>query len=176
MKKLLFTLLIIALTLPVYTQQTYRNLTLSRGIIVTTNSDTLNGQYIAISKDSVEYYPGNSRTRYTLGIDQVTEVQKYNGDYSTTGLWLGGIAGVAIGVAAALGTEETTTTGMFKETTIQIWPITVALALGLAAGYLIGSQIEDWDVVYRNNKTINNNLSINNCNLRGWVISYKVFF
>ena len=148
MKKLFFILLFAAFSFPIFAQQNMEGTTLNRGKIFTADEKIIDGQYIVFTKDSVEYYLENSRDRNVIGLNQVTEVQKYDGHYGNTGLWIGGIAGIGIGVAVALGTKETKTTGFIEETTIQTWPIYVFAAVGSLAGYLIGSAVEDWDTVY----------------------------
>ena len=177
MKKLIVIILVIVFSIPILGQQNMEGETVSRGKIFTTDSQVIEGQYIVFSKDSVEYYLKNSKNRNVLNLNQVTEVQQYDGHYGNTGMWIGGIAGCGIGVVVALGTKETTRTGFIEETTIQTWPIYVFTAAGTLVGYLIGSASEDWDTVYSNEiSALLKNMYVKQNKFGGMSLSYTVHF
>ena len=177
MQKLILSFLLIVFSIPLFAQQNMDGQTVSRGKIFTTDSEVIEGQYIVFSKDSIEYYLKDSKIRNVLNLNQVTEVQKYDGHYGNTGIWIGGIAGCGIGVVVALGTEETTRTGMFEETTIQTWPIYVFTAAGTLIGYVIGSASEDWDTVYSNEmSSLLKNMYVKQNKYGGMSLSYTVHF
>jgi len=176
MKKLLLILFVVVFSFPVLGQQAFEGTSLNRGNIYTTDSEMIEGQYIVFLKDSIEFYLENSQTRYVLGLNQVTEVQKYDGDYGTTGLWIGGLGGAAIGVAVAMATEETTRSGNIQTTTIQLWPVYLIGAVGSLVGYFIGSGIEDWETVYSSSTAFLKNFNIKQNKYTGLAVSYKVYF
>ena len=140
MRKGTIILLVIAFFAPLFAQQNMEGTALNRGKIFTTDNQVIDGQYLVFSKDSLEYYKENSQARNVLHLSQVNEVQQYNGNYGTAGMWVGGLVGVGVGVAVALGTKETKSSGFIEETTIQTWPIYVFTIVGTLAGYFIGSK------------------------------------
>ena len=172
----LLSIIVVLFSFPVLSQQGIEGTSVNQGNIYTTDSEVIEGQYIVFSKDSVEYYLENSQTRYSLGLNQVTEVLEYDGNYANTGVWIGGLVGVGIGVAVALGTEEEETSGFITTTTIQTWPIYVFTAVGTLAGWLIGSQIEDWETVYSKSTALLNNFNLKQNKSGGLALSYKVYF
>ncbi len=177
MKKIYLFLLTVLFCFPVFGQQNLDGRSVNRGKIYTTDYETIDGQYIVFSKDSLEYYLEQSQNRKVLGLNQITEVTEYNGHYGNTGIWIGAIAGAGIGLAVALGTEETETTGFIQTTTIQTWPIYLFTALGSLVGYALGSTSEDWDTVYSNNNAaILKNIYVKQNKRRGMMVSYNVYF
>jgi hypothetical protein len=176
MKKMLLVLFVVTFIFPVFGQQYLEGTSVNRGNIFTTDSKVIEGQYIVFSKDSIEYYLENSQDRYVLPLDQVNEVLEYDGNYSNTGIWIGGIAGAAIGTAIAIGSEETTTTAFYTETTIQLWPILVFTAVGTLAGWLIGSQVDGWNTVYSKSAAFLKSFNIKQNNHSGLDVSYRVYF
>ena len=176
MNKLLLILLITAFSYPVFCQQDLEGRSIDKGMIYTANSDTIEGQYIVFLKDSVEYYKEGYQTRYTLPLNDVNEVQEYNGNYGNTGIWLGAIGGAVIGVVAALGTKETETTGYIQTTTIQTWPIYLCTGLGTLLGYVIGINVEDWNTVYSKSTAFLKNLNIKQNKITGTTVSVKFYF
>lgn len=177
MKKVFLILSVLLLSIPVFGQTNMDGTTVSRGKIYTTDADVIEGQYIVFSEDSVEYYLKGSKKRNILNLNQVTEVQQYDGHYGNTGIWIGGFAGAGIGVVVALGTKETKRTGFIEETTIQTWPIYVFTAAGTLAGYLIGSAVEDWDTVYSSEiSALLKNMYVKQNKFGGLSVSYSVNF
>jgi predicted outer membrane lipoprotein len=175
MKKLLI-LFIVAFSLPVLGQQSFEGKSVNRGNIITTDSEIIEGQYIVFLKDSIEFYLENSQTRYVLGLNRVSEVLEYDGNYGTTGWILGGLGGCAIGVVVALGTEETENSGYIQTTTIQTWPIYLFALIGGVAGWLVGNGIEDWNTVYSKSTAFLKNINIRQNNSGGLTVSYLVYF
>ncbi len=177
MRKGTIILLVIAFFAPVFAQQNMEGTAINQGKIFTTDNQVIDGQYLVFSKDSLEYYKENSEVRNVLHLRQVNEVQKYDGNYGTAGMWIGGIAGGAIGVAVALGTKETKRTGFFEETTIQTWPIYVFTIVGTLGGYLIGSSMESWDTVYSNDtSSLLKNINLGTTAKGGIAVSYRLNF
>ncbi len=177
MNKMILFLFAVFICFPVFGQQNLDGRSVNRGKIFTTDSQIIEGEYIVFSKDSIEYYPEESQDRKVLGLNQVTEVSEYDGHYGNTGIWLGGLAGCGIGVAVALGTKETETTGFIQTTTIQTWPIYLFTALGTLVGYALGSASEDWDTVYSNNNAaILKNIYGKQNKRKGMMVSYNVYF
>ena len=176
MKYLISITMVLACSTIVFSQQNLEGRSVGRGMIYTTDQDTIEGQYIVFSKDSLEYYLRNSQTRYALGLNQVTEVQEYNGNYGNTGLWIGGIGGALIGVVVALGTKETKSNLFYKETTIQTWPIYVIGGLSTILGYVIGITIEDWNTIYSRSLALLKNVNIKQNKYNGLAVSYRLYF
>jgi len=181
MRKLFLILLVLSFSIPIFGQQYQDGTTISRGKIFTTDAEVIEGQYMVFSKDSIEYYLKNSKDRNVLNLNQVTEVQEYNGHFGNTGIWIGGLGGCAIGVVVALGTKETERTnfgsGYIEETKIQIWPIYVFSAAGALIGYVIGSASEDWDTVYSNEMSaLLKNMYVKQNKFGGMSLSYTVQF
>ncbi len=176
MKKILLILFVVVFSFTVFGQQYLEGTSVNQGNIHTTDSEVIKAQYIVFLKDSIEFYLENSQTRYVLGLNQVNEVLEYDGNYSNTGSWIGGFAGLGIGTAIALGSEETETSGAITTTTIQIWPILVFTLVGTLAGYFIGQGIEDWKTVYSKSTAFLKNLNIKQNNHSGLDVSYRVYF
>lgn len=172
MKKILLILFVVVFSFPVFSQQSFDGKSVNHGIIHTTDPDTIEAQYIVFSKDSMEFYLENSQTRYVLGLDQVNEVLEYDGNYGSTGTWIGGIAGTGIGLVIALGNVEEGTDQGFETT----WPIYVFGAVGALAGWFIGSEIEDWKTVYSKSTAFLKNFNIKQNNHSGLDVSYRVYF
>ena len=176
MKNLILILLVFVFCIPLFGQY-MEGKTVNRGKIFTTDNNMIEAQYIVFSQDSLEYYMKNSKIRNVLNLNEVKEVQQYDGHYGNTGIWIGGLAGCGIGVVVALGTEETTRTGFIEETTIQTWPIYLFTGVGTLLGYLIGSASEDWDTVYSNEMSVLlKDFYVKNNKLGGMSVSYTVHF
>lgn len=148
MKLLLFIVCALACGTAAFAQQQNGDIHISRGKIFLNNGTFVDGQPIVITQDSVEFYSGNSTLRSSLDLIRVEKIQKYNGNWGTTGAWVGSILGVGVGIIAAAGTEETTTTGNIVRTRIQIWPVYVGAVIGGLVGLLIGKSSEDMKTVY----------------------------
>ncbi len=176
MKKILLILFVVVFSFTVFGQQGFEGKSVNRGNIYTTDSDMIEGQYIVFSKDSIEFYLENSQTRYVLGLNQVTEVLEYDGNYGNTGIWVGSFVGAGIGLAVALASEETETSGFGTTTTIQIWPIFVFGAVGTLIGYFIGQGIEDWNTVYSKSTAFLKNFNIKQNKHSGLDLFYRVYF
>ncbi len=170
-------LLVIAFFAPVFAQQNMEGTAVNQGKIFTTDNQILDGQYIVFSKDSLEYYKENSEVRNVLHLGQVNEVQQYNGNYGTAGMWLGGAVGITLGVVVALGTKETKSTGYIEETTIQTWPIYVFTILGTLGGYFIGASIDSWDTVYsKDSSSLLKHINLGTTARGGVAVSYHLNF
>lgn len=128
------------------------NKSFDRGRMAMTDSTVLDVRQVVLLKDSVEYYARGSFNRHAMSLSEVTLIEEYKGDHGTAGMWIGSLLGGGIGVAVALGTKDTKTTGMFQETTIQTWPIYVFTLAGGLIGYAIGSSAESWETVYKPSK------------------------
>lgn len=176
MKIMLLNLIIITFSFSVFAQQDLEGTTIRAGVIKTTESDTINTRLIVFSKDSIEYYLTNSNDLNVMPLNEVSEVLVYDGDYSTTGMWIGGVVGLGAGVITAIAMEETTTEGNVVTTTTPLWPGYLFTVLGAAIGYAIGKNIEDWDIVYKESTMLLKNFDINQNNLTGLVVSYRVYF
>lgn len=177
MKKFFLIIFVLFYGFQVFGQTGMDGQTVERGKIFTTDSLEIEGQYIVFSNDSVEYYIKNIKERKVFNLNEVTEIQSYNGHYGNTGIWIGGIGGGAIGVVVALGTKETTRTGFIEETTIQTWPIYVFTAAGTLLGYVIGSSVEDWETVYSMDMSvILKNIYVKNNGYGGMSLSYVFHF
>lgn len=176
MQKMLLILSVVIFSITIFAQQDHEGISVNSGNIYTTNSEIIKAQYIVFSKDSIEFYLENSQDRYVLPLEQVNEVQEYDGNYGSTGMWIGGFAGIAIGTVVALGTKETTTTGFIEETTIQTWPILVFTLAGTLIGYVIGAQAEDWNTVYSKNSGFLKNFNIKQNKQNEFALSYRVYF
>ncbi len=180
MRKMFMIFIAFALSFPLLGQQSYEGKSVGRGKIFLTDSDMIEGQYLVFSNDSLEYYVKGSQSRNVVGLNHVTKVLEYDGNYGNTGMWIGGIAGGGIGLAVALGTKETTTKNsgymVMEETKIQTWPIYVFTAAGTLVGYLIGSASEDWNTVYDNSTAFLKNFDVKPYNQDGWLLSYNVNF
>jgi RNase P/RNase MRP subunit p29 len=129
----------------------------NRGRIFTIDSKVIEGQYIVIGKDSVEYYVKGSGFRRIIGLNQVSEIQEYHGDHGLTGSIIGTAVGCVVGLAYSLSNPEKGTIGygMFEVEvdTYPEWPIYVfGIPAGLM-GYAIGVSSEDWDTVYEKSTT-----------------------
>jgi hypothetical protein len=151
MKNAILFLLSVSLSIPLFGQsnQAFENRAINRGRISTTDSAVIDAQHLVLSKDSVEYYVKESPDRYVMSLREVKLIEEYKGDRGTTGTWVGSLLGGGIGVAVALGTKDTKTTGFFQETRIQTWPIYVFTLAGGLIGYAVGSSAESWDPVYK---------------------------
>lgn len=161
MKSIITVLLVCFIAIPVLSQEpAAENKAISNGRIITTDSKMINGQYLVIGKDSVEFYEKGNPARFAIPLSQVDQIQEFKGNWGNTGMWIGCLVGCGIGVAVALGTEETTTTGYFQETTIQTWPIYLIGLGGTLVGYLIGRSAEDYDTVYSRSTSFLKNLDI----------------
>jgi hypothetical protein len=177
MKKFFLFFLVLFFSFQVFAQQGTDGQTVERGKIFITDSQVIEGQYIVLSEDSVEYYMKNIKERKILNLNEVNEIQSYNGHYGNTGIWIGGIGGGAIGVVVALGTKETKRTGFIEETTIQTWPIYVFTAVGTLVGYVIGSSVEDWETVYSKDvSAILKNVYVNQNEFGGMSLTYTFHF
>lgn len=177
MRKNILIFFVIAFIIPAFAQQNLDGTAVNRGKIFTNDNQIINGQYLVFSKDSLEYYKENSQVRYVLPLKQINKVDKYDGNYGTTGMWIGGIAGVGIGVAVALGTKETKTTGYIQETTIQTWPIYVFAVVGTLGGYFIGSSIDSWDTIYsKDTSYLLKHINIGTTIHGGFAVSYHLNF
>lgn len=181
MKKLLLVLFVVVYSLTVFGQQELEGRAINRALIYTADSDSIEGQYIVFLKDSVEFYLENSQTRYALGLNQVTEVLEYKGNYGLTGSLIGTLAGAGIAFAITSGSDESSSSnlpGLISDEELASDALTIGLsiAIGGALGYLIGQAIEDWETVYSRSTAFINNLNINLNNYRGLTVSYKVYF
>ncbi|NTW88618.1 MAG: hypothetical protein HGB26_05745 [Desulfobulbaceae bacterium] len=181
MKKIFLILFVSVFCSPVFGQQeSTENKAISRGKIFTTDSQVIEGQYIVISKDSIEYYVKNSQVRNALNLNQATKVLEYRGNYGSTGGWIGFGVGLGVGIAVAVGSAETKTSAYVEETTIQTWPIYVFPLVGGLVGYLIGKGVDDWGTVYSSkNKSTTaflKNIDIKQNSFRGVAVSYNVHF
>jgi prolyl-tRNA synthetase len=177
MNKLTLTVILSLLFVFVHAQD--EDQAIQKGKIIISDSTIIDAQFIVIGQDSVKYYENDSKVRKVAALNQVMEIQKYDGNYGNTGMWIGGFAGIGIGVAIALGTKETDRTSMgygyIEETTIQTWPIYVMTALGTLLGYVIGSTAEDWETVYSNNSSFYKNIDMRvDNNMRGFILSYRI--
>jgi hypothetical protein len=162
---------------PIFGQQNMEGTAVNRGKIFTADNQILEGQYIVFSKDSLEYYKENSQVRNVLHLGQINEVQQYNCNYGTTGMWLGGAVGITLGGVVALGTKETKRTDFLGETTIQTWPIYIFTLVGTLGGYLIGASIESWDTIYsKDDASILRNINIGTTTRGGVTVSYHLNF
>ena len=177
MRKVIVVIFVAICFVPTFAQQNMDGTAVNRGRIFTSDGQMFDGQYLVFSKDSLEYYKENSQTRNVLNLGNVDKVLKYDGNYGTTGMWIGGIAGVGIGVAVALGTKETKTTGYIQETTIQTWPIYVFAIVGTLGGYLIGSSIDSWDTIYsKDTSYLLKHINIGTTSHGGFAVSYHLNF
>jgi len=178
MKSYIVMLLVVFIAIPVLGQsQVNEDKAVNVGRIITTDSKMINGQYLVIGKDSVEFYEKGNPNRFAIPLDQVDQIQEYKGNWANTGMWIGGLVGCGIGVAVALGTKETTTTGYIRETTIQTWPIYLIGLGGTLIGYLIGRSAEDYDTVYSKSNAFIKNFDIYMGNDFNTVyVAYKVKF
>jgi len=171
MKKMLVILFVVVFSFPVLGQQAIEGTSINLGNIYTTDSDIIEGHNIVFVNDSIEFYLENSQTRHILGLDQVTEVLKYDGNYSSTGGYVGAIVGgiVSAAIYIAGGTTKRTTSSQFY--------LSLLSAVGcVAAGALIGSLIEDWETVYSKSTAFLKNFNIKQNKLSGLAVSYKVYF
>ncbi len=177
MKKIYLFLFILVFTFPMLGQQNINGKTINRGRIYTTDSLLIEGQYIVISSDSVEFYQKDSQERYIFGLAKVNKIEQYDGNWGNTGAWIGGIVGLGAGIGVALGTKETERTGYLEVTTIQTWPIYLFTLVGTLGGYLIGASSEDWKTVYSKTTAFLKDFKIeNNRNYGGLCLSYNVHF
>lgn len=129
----------------------------NRGRIFITNSKVIDGQYIVIARDSVEYYVKGSQVRHIIGLNQVSTIQEYHGDHGLTGSIIGTAVGCVVGLAYSLSNPEKGTIdyGLF-EAEVDHYPEWPIYAFGIPAGllgYAIGVSSEDWDTVYERNTT-----------------------
>ena len=168
------------LSFPVFSQQNLEGRSINRGKIYTTSADTVEGQYMVFMKDSIEYYLENNQTRHTIGLNQVSKVEEYNGNYGTTGIWVGTLVGAGIGLAITLGNESSSSNlpGIIsdEELTSNVLTILLSLGIGGGLGYLIGQAIEDWNTVYSSGSAFLKNFHIKLNNHNGLAVSYKVYF
>ena len=176
MKIMLLILIVITFNFQIFAQKDLDGTTVRAGVIKTKDSDIINTRLIVFSKDSIEYYLTNSNELNVISLNKVSEVLVYDGNYSTTGIWIGGLVGLGAGVAAAFAMEETATSGYVVTTTVPLWPVSIFPLVGAAIGYAIGKNIEDWDVVYKDSAMLLKNLDIKQNNLTGLVVSYRVYF
>jgi hypothetical protein len=164
-----------------FSQNNVEGRNITHGKIFTADSKIIECFNIFISKDSVEYYEKDLIIRHVFELKTVDKIQEYRGTWSNTGIWVGSLAGCALGVAVSLGTKETTTTnegwGYYQETRIQLWPIYLCTALGAVVGYLIGNNAADWGTVYSKDLSILKNLDIQrNRNAGGLCVTFKMSF
>ncbi|MBI5471344.1 MAG: hypothetical protein HY961_03265 [Ignavibacteriae bacterium] len=174
MKKttILFVALVIAV--PLF-GQTNRDRAIDRGRIHVAGSQMIECQHLVLSGDTVEYYAKESSSRYALGLKSVNLIEEYRGNNGSTGSLVGALLGAGIGVAVALGTKETKTTGIFEETTIQTWPIYVGTLLGGVIGYAIGNSAESWEPIYSSEKGLAGRFEIrSDIALRSLCITYRL--
>lgn len=172
MKKMLLILFVVVFSFPVFSQQAFEGTSVNSGNIYTTDSEVIEAQYIVFLKDSIEFYLENSQTRYVLGLNQVTEVLEYHGNYATTGWIVGTLVGVGIGTAIAVGNYDSDK--LFPE--YDYVPGLVGSVVGALAGWLIGSQIEDWETVYSKSAAFLKNFNIKQNNHSGLTVSYTMYF
>jgi hypothetical protein len=164
-----------------YSQKNIESRNITHGKIFMVDSKIIDCFNIFISKDSVEYYEKDLIIRHVFELNTVDKIQEYRGTWSNTGIWVGSLAGCALGVAVSLGTKETTTTyegwGYYQETRIQLWPIYLCTALGAVVGYLIGNNAADWGTIYTKDLSILKNLDIQrNRNAGGLCVTFKMSF
>lgn len=176
MKIMILIFIVITFNFSVFAQQGLEGTTVRAGFIKTIDTDTISTRLIVFSKDSIKYYLTNSKDPNVMALNDVSEVFVYDGNYSTTGIWIGGIVGLGIGVATSLALEETTISGFVETTTIPLWPVYLFPVVGAVIGYAIGQNIDDWDVVYKESATLLKNFDIKQNNLTGLVLSYRVYF
>lgn len=171
MKKMLLIVLVVVFSLPVFGQY-LEGTSVNQGNIHTTDSEVIEAQYIVFMKDSLEFYLKNSETRYSLGLNQVNEVLRYNGDYAMTGGWIGfGVGAVIFTVMIA---ESSSSSGLYESTDILV-PTLIWLGCS-TVGYLIGLAIEDWETVYSKSGAFLRNFNIKQNNHNGLAVSYRVYF
>jgi hypothetical protein len=174
MKIIFLSILTLLLSVASFGQHNYVGISVSRGIIYTTGSDQVECQGITILPDTVEYYEKNSLLRHVLALNRVNAIKKYNGNWSNTGSWIGGITGLGIGLAVAIGTVETHTDGYVQKTTMQVWPIYVIGLSGILIGHFIGEGTEDWKTVYNKNNAFRQSIVINKNYFAGVTVSCNV--
>jgi len=161
MKKMLIILFFVVFSFPVFGQNESGDAFGNRVYIYTTDSDVIVGYRIIFVDDSIKFYLESSRTRQVLGLDKVTKVLKYDGNYMTTGGIVGGIAVLIFSTSS---------------TTIEFWlGLLISGSIGFACA-LIGSWIEDWETVYSKSTAFLKNINIKQNKLSGLAVSYKVYF
>lgn len=172
---LIAVIVISALPLRAQTRQWSESKAISKGRIVTTDQEVIEGQHMVVSSDSVQYYVKASTIRYAMGLNEVNSIEEYQGDYGTTGTVVGALVGGGIGLAVALGSKETKSTRFFEETTIQTWPIYAFTLVGGLLGYAIGSNAESWGIVYDSRRAFFDPFQVHaNANIGGVSITYRI--
>jgi len=181
MKEISVVVLLIMMTLSSFGQENQGSevKAINKGRIYTADTAVIDGQYMVLSKDSVEYYVKESSVRYIMSLGEVTKIDEYNGDYGLTGGVVGVLVGGGIGLAVSLGSEpeKSNLPGIVTDeqlTTALIVPLAV-LGGGLI-GYLIGQAIEDWNTVYNNETAFLRGFNIKRNNNGGLAVSFSVFF
>lgn len=176
MKMMLLIIVVVVFSCAVFGQQYLEGTSVNQGNIYTTDSEVIEAQYIVFMKDSLEFYLKNSETRYSLGLNQVNEVLRYNGDYGMTGMWIGSAVGATIMFVMII--ESSSSSGLVtSDELVSDVLVPILIWLGCSAvGYLIGNGIEDWETVYSKNNAFLRNFNIKQNNHNGLAVSYRVYF